>query len=250
MRLMTYIIGVVGLLFLAVLSGRAGNDEAGVVIDKAIKAHFPKGVDTKNQGLRTKSKGALHIMGMDLDFTQEVAVQFPNKFKEAMELDVMGNKFKVTTVFNGKEGWIKANNMDVNVTKEILHELQEAMHNLAVAQGVFLKDKALKHSLLGEVQINGKLAVGVKISKDGKRDLNLYFDKKTGLMAKVERRTRDLMNNQEVTEERFIIEYKDVGGRKIAKKVEVKRDGKNFIEAEVLDVQFSERIDDSEFAKP
>ena len=48
--------------------GRA-EDEAAAIIDKAVKAHFPKGLDTKNQGLRTKSKGTLHVAGMDLPFT-------------------------------------------------------------------------------------------------------------------------------------------------------------------------------------
>ncbi len=63
-------------------------------------------------------------------------------------------------------------------------------------------------------------------------------------------RKRDLMNGQEVTEERYITEYQDVGGRKVAKKVEVLRDGKQFLEAEVQEVEILPKIDDSEFAQP
>jgi hypothetical protein len=227
------------------LSGWAGEGDAAVIINKAIKAHFPKGVDTKNTGLRTKSKGTLHVMGLDLDYTQEVSVQSPDKFKEAMELTVMGNKVLVTTVFNGKEGWVRAGDKDVPVTDEILDELKEAAYSISLMQGLFTKDKTVKFSVVGDIKVKDKAAVGVRVSRDGKKDINLYFDKTTYLVTKV-----DLTSGQEMTEERFITEYQDVADRKVAKKVEVLRDGKALIEAEVTDVQILPKLDDSEFAKP
>src|SRR5438045_960456 len=120
MRQLAQALLVFGLVFGCALTGRAGDDAAAKIIEKAIKAHFPKGVDTKNQGSRTKTKGTLHIMGLDLDFTQTVSVQAPDKFKEVMDLDVMGKNVPVITVFNGKEGWIQSDGKDVKVTDEIL----------------------------------------------------------------------------------------------------------------------------------
>jgi hypothetical protein len=230
--------------------GRAGGDGTTAIIDKAIKAHFPKGVDTKNRGLRTKGKGMLHVMGLDLEFVQEVSIQMPNKFKEAMEITVKDMKINTIAVFDGKKGWIKAADKDVPVTKEILAEFKEAVHGMSLALGMFEKAKDIKYAALGEVQIKGKPALGVKVSKEGKKDIDFYFDKATGLIRKVELRKRDFMSGQEVTEERFITEYQDVEGRKVAKKVQILRDGKDFLELEVMDVQFLERIDDSEFGKP
>jgi len=119
MRRMVPTVLALSLACLLALTGWAGEDSAAAIIDKAIKAHFPKGVDGKNGGLRTKSKGTLHIMGLDLEYTQEVSVQSPDKFKEAMELTIMNNKVVVTTVFNGKEGWIRASDKDVPVTAEV-----------------------------------------------------------------------------------------------------------------------------------
>jgi hypothetical protein len=103
---------------------------------------------------------------------------------------------------------------------------------------------------LGEVKVKGRPAVGVTASRKGAKDINLYFDKETGLLAKVEMRRRDLMSGEEVTEERIITEYQEAEGRKVAKKVEVLRDGKAFLEAEVTEVKVLEKVDDSEFAKP
>ena len=231
------------------LSGRAGDDkEAAAIIDKAVKAHLGK--EKKSSGAyRGKNKGTLFILGQELEFTQEIALQLPGKFKETMDLTIMDKKITVKTVFDGKQGWIRAGDKDVPVTKEILEEFKSAADMIAIAQGVFVKDKSIKLSLLGEVQVNGKPALGVKVSKKGK-EINFYFDKKTGLTAKVERRTRDFMSGQEVTEERIITEYQKVSGRPAPKKVVVQRDGKKFLEAEVVETQFPEKVEDSEFAKP
>jgi hypothetical protein len=249
MRRTAQALAALSLLFLLAPASRAAEDEATAIIDKAIKAHFPKGVDKKNQGLRTKSKGTLHVMNLDLEFTQEVAVQAPNKFKEVMELTVKDNKVTVTSVYNGKEAWIRAGEMDVEVTKDLLADFEEAVYGINLMQGLFVKDKGVKLSTLGEIKVKGKPAVGVTVSREGKKDINLFFDKETGLIAKVELRKKDPMG-QEVTEERIITEYQEMDGRKTAKKVEVLHDGKAFIEAEVLEVQVLEKIDDSEFAKP
>jgi hypothetical protein len=60
----------------------------------------------------------------------------------------------------------------------------------------------------------------------------------------------DAMTGQEVTEERIIQEYQEIDGAKVAKKALVNRDGKKFVEAEVLEVKSLDKLDESEFAKP
>jgi hypothetical protein len=249
MRRTGQFLAVFSLLFVLTLVGRAGEADATAIINKAIKAHFPKGVDTKKQGTRTKAKGTLHVQGLDLEFTQEVAVQ-KNMFKEVMELDVMGKKVLVTSVFNGAKAWIRTGDTDVPITDEILSEFKEAAYSMGIMQGMFFKDKTVKFSLIGEAKVKGNDAIGVTVSREGKKDISVYFDKKTGLMAKLEMRKRDLMSGQEVQEERFILEYQDVNGNKSAKKIEVLRDGKALLEAEVVEVQTVEKLDESEFAQP
>lgn len=239
---------VLGLNLTFVQATRA-DDDAAKIIDKAVKAHFPKGLDTKNTAVRTKSKGIIHVMGLDLEFTNEVAVQAP-KFKESVELEVMGNKVSVVSVFNGKDAWIRAGGNEIPVNDDILNEFKDAAYIMEIMQGVFAKDKNLKLSTVGEAKIKDKPAVGVKLSREGKKDITIYFDKSTGLIAKVEMRKKDPMAGQEVNEERFILEYQDINGRKVAKKIEIKRDDKPYMEAEITGAEVLEKIDDSEFAKP
>jgi hypothetical protein len=249
MRRTAQILAVLSVLCVLALTGRAGEGDAAAIIKNAIKAHFPKGIDPKKEGVRTKAKGTLHVQGLKLDFTQEVSVHAP-KFKEVMELDVMGKKIVVVSVFDGKNAWIRADDKDVKVTDEILAAFKDAAYGMALMQGAFGSDKSVKFSLLGEVQVKGKAALGVTVSKEGKKDINLFFDKKTSLITKVEMRTRDLMSGQEVTEERYITEYQDVDGRKVAKKIEVMRDGKELLTAEVTDTQILDKVDAAEFTQP
>ena len=55
---------------------------------------------------------------------------------------------------------------------------------------------------------------------------------------------------QEVNEERIITEYQDKDGLKEPKKAVVNRDGKKYIDVEVLEVKYLDDIDDTQFSKP
>ncbi len=246
-----FLIGLVAFVSFAALGRRElAADEADDILAKAVKAHWPKGVNEKMKAYFGKNKGTLYVQGLELPFTQQVWIQHPGKFKEVMELSVMNVAVKTQTVFDGKNGWIKVNDMDIPVKEEILEEFQEMAYMMSLGQLTGLKDKGLKLSLLGEVEVNGKPAVGVKLSKEGKKDIDLYFDKATGLTAKSQRRARDFMSGQELTEERIITAYHEVGDRKMPKKVEVQRDGKKLLEVEIVESRVVEQHDDSEFAKP
>jgi len=237
-----------GILAALVLQSRAGSDEADAIIAKAIKAHMPKGIDNK-KAYEGKNKGTLYVQGLELEFTQNIWMH-GGKFKEIMELSVMNTPIKTTTVYNGKEGWIKVNDMDFPVSDEILAEFKEVAYMMAVGQMVGLKEKGAKLSIIGEFKVNDKPAVGVKVSKEGKKDIDLFFDKESGMMVKTRRVARDFQSGQESTEERTITAYQDVAGRKTPKKVSVTRDDKKLMEAEILEVRLHERLDDTEFAKP
>ncbi|MCI0685356.1 MAG: hypothetical protein L0Y71_24925 [Gemmataceae bacterium] len=195
---------LLGLLVRSQAGSQAG-EEALAILDKAAQAHRSKDKDDKRQAYTGKNKGKIYVAGLELDFTQRVWLQPPGKFKETMEMNVMGQAVKVTTVFNGKEGWIKANDTEIKVADELLAEFKETAHWMKLGQLTGLKDdKDLKFSVIGEAQVNGKPAIGVKISKKGKKDIDFYFDKQTGLMAKTERRALDFQTKQEVTEERIV----------------------------------------------
>jgi hypothetical protein len=234
---------------LAVSFPALAQNEVQAILEKAEKAHGGREKLDKIKALQSKAKGNLEILG-GLSFTEETSVQFPDKFKEVIHLEIMGQKITQTVGFDGSKGWISHNGMNIDVEEKILEELKEAAYALQLGRLTGLKDKGFELSLVGETKVNNRPAVGVKVASKGHRDINIYFDKETGLTAKTERRAFDAMSMQEVAEEKIILEYQDVEGQKTAKNVLINRDGKKFMEMEVTEVKFLDKIADSEFAKP
>ena len=232
--------------------GVRADDEPKDIIARAVKAHGGEEFLTKHPAARAQNKGKITIPGVgEADFTQEVSFMLPNKFRDAMELNVAGQTIKVLTIMNGDTISITAAGKDVDITDDIKKAMKDAMEMMAMARiAPLLKDKTYELSLFGEAKVEDKPAVGVRVSAKGKKDITLFFDKKTDLLVKLEHRTTSPNGGGEVAEERIIQEYrKDKDGRSLPKKVLVKHDGKNFLEAESVEFSFLEKIDDSEFKK-
>jgi outer membrane lipoprotein-sorting protein len=227
------------------------QEEVKAILEKAVKAHGGAEKLNKMKCLQSKSKGKLELFGSSIDMTQEVSIKFAGKFREVAELDVNGQKVKVISVFDGSKASIMANGQPVDVTDKIMEEFKEGAHAMKVGRLTnLLTDKSLQLSLLGESKVEGRPAVGVKIASKGHRDIDLYFDKESGMLVKVQTRKNDLQTMQEVDEERIIKEYQEVDGQKVPKKVLVNHEGKKYLELEVFEVKFPDDIDDSEFQKP
>ena len=77
-----------------------------------------------------------------------------------------------------------------------------------------------------------------------------YFDKKNHLVAKIEMRATDQATKQEVNQEKFIVDYQDKGGLKVAKHIIIHNDGNPFMDIEITEIQVHEKLDDSLFARP
>ncbi len=227
---------------------RAADDDPQAIIDRAIKAVGADQLEAKSAW--TKTKGTLDILG-GINFTQELSILMPDKFKESMEMEVMGQKVTTSTVFDGKDAWLSANGQAIPLDDQLKNEMKEAANLFKIGRLLRLKEKdAYTLSPLGEAQVNGKPAAGVKISSKGYRDINIYFDKQTGLTAKVERMALDYQTKQEVNEERIILEYQEMDGHKVPKKVLVNRNGKKFMDAEVIEYKANPKLEASDFGKP
>lgn len=247
-RPLAAVLSAVALLAPAV---RAADDDPKAVVARAIKAHGGDALK-KFQAARSKSKGKLTIPALgEVEITQETAMMLPDKFREDLEFSVGGQKVSVSTRGNGDEFAIEANGKAVEITDSIKAALKDARHMMTVARLTKLPgDAKYELSTAGEGTVEGKTVVGVRVACKGEKDVNLYFDKETGLLTKIERRTVESMSGNEITEERIVAEYqKTPEGLPMPKKVVVKHDGKSFLEAEVLEVKVLEKIDESEFKK-
>jgi hypothetical protein len=248
---------VAGLAAALVLAGAARpaaaqeqDKECLDLIRKAVKAHGGEKVLEATKALTVKSKGVVHVMG-GLKITNEDQVQFPDKFRSDLHIDVNGMDIAIVQAFDGKKGWIQAGGKTMDLDDKQTAEFKALLYGGKVANLIdLLKDKKYEISPVGEAQVNDQPAVGVLVKRKDHRDVSLFFDKKTGRLAKQVMTVVDQMSQMEVMQEKIFTEYKAIDGRQVPHKVTVNQDGKVFVEVEVTDVTVVERHDPSVFAKP
>ena len=147
-----------------------------------------------------------------------------------------------------KNGWLNVNGQPQPLDDKILNELKEAANLFKVGRLLRLKVKdeyALspwaKHRSTATSRRRQDLLQGF-------RDVNIYFDKRLD-DRKGQRTTVDFMTQQEVSEERLILEYQDVDGHKVPKKLLVNRNGKKFMDCEILEYKANPKLEAADFAK-
>jgi outer membrane lipoprotein-sorting protein len=240
------------LLAVSVLFVRAQDTpDLKAVLRKAIEAHGGEKLLDKYQGATSKFKGTMQLLGNEVAVTGTSSFQKPDKLRITMSMDLNGKNIDITQVFDGKNFWVAAMGKTMEITDEkVIKELKESMQTEAANSFSSFLDKPYELSPIGEVKVKGKDAVGIRVSKKGQRDFSMFFDKKTHLLVKTETRAYDPMSAEEVTQEKFFVSYQEKQGMKVAKRIEIQKDGKAFMDIEVTDAQAVEKLDDAMFAKP
>jgi len=245
--LLTCCVALIGTLFVHAQDG----PDLKAVIRKAIEAHGGEKALNKLQGGSSKFKGTMQIAGLEANVKGESFFQKPDRMKSILNLEIMNKEIVITQVYDGKKFWVSTagNTMEIKDEK-ILNEVKESL--LVEGAGSFsaFLEKPYELNAVGEVKVKGKDAICIRITKKGQRDFSLFFDKKTFLVVKSEMRAYDAMSGQEVTQEKFVTDYQLKEGLKVAKRVEIHKDGKLFMDIEVTEVQVVEKLDDAIFAKP
>jgi hypothetical protein len=232
-------------------SSRNGvENEARAIIERAIKAQGGEEFYAREPPTYYTAKGILHINGIPYNYTDDLSAQ-GNRFKRVVLTEVSGGQYKTTFVFNGQKGWIKDfAGTTTDVLGDDLQEMKEAVYLGHASRIVCLKDdKRFKLSPLPEMVVNGKAAVGVKVVSESHRDISLFFDKKSHLLARMDCLVKHELTKELLKEERIVIDYQVVKGIQVPKRVQVNRNGVKFSEFE-FKFQFPDKLDDSVFARP
>jgi hypothetical protein len=241
-------------LVLIVGPARADDQaDAKALLDKAIKAHGGEEALARNKSKVevVKGKGKFYGMGEGIDFTMEMIVQHPDRIRSEIELEVGGMQIKFLQVVNGNKGWQKLADQLQDMTKEQLEEAKAQFYLRKVVSLLPLRDKEYKLSPLGEVKIESKPAVGLRVEHKGERDVNLFFDKESGLLVKTEMKARDPMaGDKEFNSESYYSDYRKVDGVQTPFKLSLKRDGEKYVESESTEVKREDKVDETTFAKP
>lgn len=239
------------LLLLGPALARAeSKGDARAVVDRAIKALGGKENLSKYKAFHFKGKGVFSGMGQPFPFTGEWWLEAPERWKAQYSMDFSGTPTTRVEVVTRDKGWASMNDQSEEMTADQLKETHERLYGDSVVGLVALTTGDCQLSMAGESQVNGKPAVGIKVTSKGHRDFTLYFDKETGLPVKSATRAKNMTGDEEVKQETFYSDYKDFSGIKRPTKVVVKQEGKDFVEWQVAELKPLEKLDDSLFAKP
>jgi hypothetical protein len=210
---------------------KSRQSELNAVVEKAIKAHGGEETLAKLKGRVWKDKGIGYFGGKESSFTGSYAMQVPDQLK--MELT---GGFPFSLYFNRDKGLMNGKEL----TTAQIKQQQEGAYAGWVTTSFPLKEKTLVLALLEETVVNDRPVVGVKIKSNGHRDIDIYFDKETGLMAKVVTRVFG-------ERESFWSAYRDFDGVPVPTKYVVKQNGKTLVEGEITEWRRADNLGDKTF---
>jgi hypothetical protein len=197
--------------------------------------------------------GTCKIKGKTLEdkgtFTVEAFLQGTEQVKVAGDLDVQGMQTKVAFVVNGDQGWAKFTDTVEDAPQEVLTAIKDIIRAFRYVHALTpLKDKTVTLSPLGEVNIDGKVALGLKVGWKDQKNINVFLDKATGLPLKAE--FTFSKGGQEETLEFMLSDYKEFNGARHFSKVALKQNGKPILEAEMSEFKWLDQIEANVFDKP
>jgi hypothetical protein len=222
------------------------QEDALALVEQAIKAHGGADALTKAQTLVRTGVGSVSVPDKPQPFTDEWTWHLPDQLRFSIEVD---KKFRIITVVNGDKGWQNTGGQTMELTGELLRERRDEMYVLWLATLTPLKKDDVKLSLLPEIKVNDEPAVGVQAkSKAAPDGINLYFDKKTHLLVKIQRRARQ--SGVAVDKEYVYSDHKEFDGVKLPTKLVELINGRKFSEITKATYKLQTKFDDATFAKP
>lgn len=244
-------LAVLAAIFLVTLpNARAQGVDARAIVDKAIAAKGGAEKLIPTAAYAWKAKGTITFNGEDNEFTSATTVKGLNHFRGEFKGDFGGNTFEGLTILNGERGWRKFNDMLMEMDGDGLgNEKRQISLQLTPFTLAPLQDSGYKLESAGEKDVDGKPALGVKVTgKDGK-DFTVYFDKESSLPVRLEAVVMGFMGD-EFTQETTYSAYKDFGGIKQPTHIEHKRDGERFLAQDITEFKVLESVPDDTFSEP
>jgi acetyl esterase/lipase len=197
-----------------------------------------------------KATGIVNL-GADVPFTWEISWQSPNQVRIAAVLEAAGQTVDFEQGTDGTTAWGSANGVVVGVDGKKLEELRAQVHlRRVLTLAPLLVDETIKLDSVADAMVGGKAAAGVKVSSRNERALTLYFDRRSGLLVRVDRLVLDDAQMKEVPQEDVFSDYRDIDGVRTAFKEVWSRAGKQVAVLNYGEVSYPEKIDDREFRRP
>ena len=235
----------------ATISMAAEQADAMRIVERAMSARGGEAYMRAHPAATWKERGTYYGNGERRAYRGDFALQGPDKYR--MSVEGIGPMNSFTLVGTEEEVWVESDGKVSSFAGKKIAHTHDEMYSVWVQSLVPLKDARNRFRLMriDDARVDGRPFAGVRVSHDGRRDIDLFFDKQTGLLAmKRERIQKPGRDDQEIEQQTIIKEYQQIDGRNQPKQVVLLRESRLFVEAEISDMKLLEKLDDSMFAKP
>ena len=242
---------------LAIVSDSVAEDDAAAarqkameIIERAIKAQGGDERIAKMQTMARRLKAKVFLPdGKEVPFQLDNVWQMPDRYRSTLTMSINNLPIVRTLIINGDKGWIDINGYAKELTPREMQEFKDQIYAERMCQLAPLRRTDCKFMILDEIKIARRTIQGINIERPGHRDVNLYFDKATGLLVKMEHVIMGA-NGLEASQEVYFAGYTSTRGPKHWRRIAVFNDGVKIFEAEVVRVRYLDKVDDRWFAPP
>jgi hypothetical protein len=235
------------LAYSAMRASAGGAADVKPIVDKALQALGGEQF-AKAHAATWKGQGKVRFMGQPFGYSGDWATQGPEQSRLTLRLTLNNNTIDYVKVVNAGGAGVKINQTPFMTTRQDKEEMRAEAYWRWVVSLLPLRDKQFKLEPLGELEVGAYKTVGLKVSRKGRRPIDLYFDKETGVLVKSIHAVMD--NGKEVTQETLWSELKMQNGLLRPTQIVMTRDGQPYAEGELSDFQLVEKLDESVFTLP
>jgi hypothetical protein len=227
---------------------RAGEqEEIKAIVDAAIAA---RGGEAKLKGVRAavwKSEGISPARTTRASLYGQV----PGQFRLESERFENGRVTLFIKIINGDKGWTSEGGRIRPMTKDEMTEVKQTFYFKHLDATLLpLRDKEVRISRMGESKVEGRAVVGLKVSRKGMPDAQLYFDKQSMLLVKSEHEVLDKTTGKKVRHEIVYDDYQVVDGVKFARHTRRYQEGKPTGDVRITQFELRPKLDDHLFKPP
>lgn len=244
---------LLGFMLAAPVSSFGQEIKPADLVQKSIEAHGGAAALNKAKTARMTAKGTMTLGTEKIDYSATSVHALPDKYR----LETVGErarlKFVTTQTLNGKKTKIRATlaGSDQPIPEKAKEDtIQAALVQEATLLTPLLEGKKYTLKADKDVEIDGQPAAVLVVTGNGLKELKLFFDKKSNLLVKMQRKglAPGVAGAVEVDEETFLSDFKKFDATLLPTKIKVTHDKKEFLTMSVTEWKFLDKIDASEFS--
>lgn len=233
---------------LAIVTMARADDAAEKVVKKAVEALGGEKILLANKAAESSVKVKVTTPELAYECQVDTVYSLPDRYKMTVTGEVGNQKITLVQSVNGTKVRSTLNGEEKKLKPKEEAELFESLLMEEVGMIAPLLD-ASKYTLKAEkdAKVGDSEAAVVLVKAKGMNDTRLFFDKKTGLLVRMQHMALDSSGENMVDEVTDYSDYKKVDGIQTPMAIKILHDGKLYLTGKVTKMKYYEKLDDKKF---